>query len=334
MKTTPADKDFNDLFHELYFVVSQDNNALQVNKDYSKFQEWMAVFVEVYGSFLNTPQSANNLSSFANDNTFEIDLFTVPPGGFNSFNTFFCRHIRPGKRPIGTITRPYIPPSPGHPVGPSPDPEEDIKNIHENMNSDTVILVPADSVFKGSWHINEKDYVKVSKGNTYPIEELLAGSKYSDCFKDCLFTHSYLTVFTYHRYHVPVRGKVLETSIVSGEVYAHVDLEDGHLSATDGEEYQFKQDRAIMIIDNPVIGKVAMIPIGMDFVSSCNLSVNEGDYLNKGDEFGYFLFGGSDMIMLFANPNIKVDLKIPQKVPGEKQKYYFYKLGQVFGRLS
>ncbi len=42
----------------------------------------------------------------------------------------------------------------------------------------------------------------------------------------------------------------------------------------------------------------------MDVISSCNFSVDEGDYLNKGDDFGHYLFGGSDMIMLFEQNDI------------------------------
>ncbi len=322
MLSTPADSDFDDLFHELYFIISQDNNALQTKKEFATFQEWLAVFVEVYGSFLNTPQSANKLYSFTHDKTFEIGLFTIPPGGFNSFNTFFCRYIRPGERPIGTDTYAFDPPSAGNPVPESPKTDPD--TIHKNMADDSVIVVPADSVYKGCWHISKKDTVTVSKGNTYKIGDLLEGSEYADCFKGGIFTHSYLTVFTYHRYHVPVRGTILETRIVTGQVYANVELTDGHLGATDGTGYQFKQDRALIVMDSP-LGKVAMVPIGMDFISSCNLSVDEGAYINKGDEFGYFLFGGSDMITLFENPDIEIALKETDK---------FHKLGQVFGRVK
>lgn len=139
MNTTPADSDFDALFHELFFVLSQNGNSLQKSEEFSVFQEWLALFVEVYGSFLNTPQSANNVYSLTHDKTFEIDLFTIPPGGFNSFNTFFSRYIRPGERPIGAKTHPYNPPSAGNPVGPSP--KEDGNAIFKNMADDKVVVV-------------------------------------------------------------------------------------------------------------------------------------------------------------------------------------------------
>jgi phosphatidylserine decarboxylase len=271
---------------------------------------------------MNTAESANNLYSFIKDKTFQIEDFQVHPGGFNCFNSFFSRYIKPGKRPIGTKTHPYIPPSSGNPVPSTPD--IDKEKIHQNMADDKVITVPADSVFKGAWKISEENTITVSKGNTYSIDDLLKGSKYKDAFKGGMFTHSYLTVFTYHRYHVPVRGTVLETDIVSERVFANVEVDkNNNLGAADGTGYQFKQDRGILVMDSP-IGKVALVPIGMDFISSCNFSVDEEDYLNKGDEFGYFLFGGSDMIMLFDRDDINVALP---------EKDMFYKLGQVFGTI-
>ncbi|MDY8135201.1 phosphatidylserine decarboxylase [Aquimarina sp. 2201CG5-10] len=60
------------------------------------------------------------------------------------------------------------------------------------------------------------------------------------------------------------------------------------------------------------IGKVAIIPVGMCQGSSVNMTVTIGKTLLKGDEFGYFLFGGSDIIMLFQE-GIDLELnKLPE----------------------
>ncbi len=324
---TPLDSNFDNLFHGLFYIISQDDNKLQVSKEFSGFQEWLVLFIEIYGSYMNTPESGNSLYSFTNDKTFSINNFMIPPGGFNSFNSFFARHIKSGKRPIGTKTKPFDPPSENNPVPETEIKPEDLPLIHKNMCDDDIVTVPADSVYKGFWNIDKKGEitVKVSKGNKYAIKDLLKGSKYADRFNGGLFTHSYLTVFTYHRYHVPVRGMVKEVKVISDQVFANVIKdEDGNLGATDGTGYQFRQDRGLVVIESPV-GLVALVPVGMDFISSCNISVDEGDYVNKGDEFGYFLFGGSDMIMLFEKDNIDIELKEIDK---------FYKLGQVFGKKT
>ncbi len=325
MDSTPVDASFDNLFHGLYYIISQQDNALQKLAKFSEFQEWLAIFVEVYGSLMNSSESANNLYSFTHDKTFSIEDFSIPPGGFNTFNTFFSRYIKPGKRPIGAPTFPYESPSAGNPLAGNPPMDHD--TVHKNMCDDRVITVPADSVYQGNWPISKDSIITVTKRNKkYSIRDLLKGSQYANEFKGGLFTHSYLTVFTYHRYHVPVRGKVLETKVIAGRVFANViKKENGDLSATDGTGYQFKQDRGLLVIDSPIVGLVALLPIGMDFISSVNFSVDVGDYLNKGDEFGYFLFGGSDMIMLFQNKNINIALPKKGKL---------YKLGQVFATVE
>ena len=44
---------------------------------------------------------------------------------------------------------------------------------------------------------------------------------------------------------------------------------------------------------------VAVVPVGMSHVASVNLTHRPGDPVAKGEEFGYFQFGGSDIIVLF-----------------------------------
>lgn len=318
---TPSDTTFSDMFHGLYFIISQRGNKFQNDPQFGAFKMWLVLYAEVSGAFYNTAQSANSLNSFLEDPAYRIENFLIPPGGFNNWNSFFSRHVKSGKRPIGTKTLAYENSS----AGLAPNPKEDPDEIHKNMCDDKVITVPADSVFEGSWKISDKDKIKVSKGNHHSIKKLLNHSEYAHRFKNGIFTHSYLTVLTYHRYHVPVRGTVLEAKTFSGDVYADVSKDaDGHLGASDRTGYQFKQERGFFVIDSP-IGLVAMLPIGMDIISSCNFTVDVGDYVNKGDEFGNFLFGGSDMIMLFERDDIDIHVT-------EKGK--LYKLGQVFGKVN
>ena len=56
-------------------------------------------------------------------------------------------------------------------------------------------------------------------------------------------------------------------------------------------------------------GLVAILPIGMSQVSSCNWeeSVKVGASVKKGDPMGYFLFGGSDIVMIFQE-GVKLEL--------------------------
>ena len=60
------------------------------------------------------------------------------------------------------------------------------------------------------------------------------------------------------------------------------------------------QTRDCLIMETD-FGLCAILPVGMSQISSVNITdnVKVGNYVQKGDELGYFLFGGSDIVMLF-----------------------------------
>ena len=117
--------------------------------------------------------------------------------------------------------------------------------------------------------------------------------------------YAFLNTFNYHRQHAPVSGTVLEAKNIQGSAYLEVNAKCQPIrvmcgpDAPDSPGYQFLQTRGMVIIDNPTLGKVAVLPIGMALVSSVKLTVAKGARLNKGDEISYFQFGGSDVICVF-----------------------------------
>ncbi|KAK1964712.1 hypothetical protein LY78DRAFT_682284 [Colletotrichum sublineola] len=77
--------------------------------------------------------------------------------------------------------------------------------------------------------------------------------------------------------------------------------------AVDLTGYQFLQTRGLVVIENDLLSKVAVLPIGTAMVSLVKLSlVHVGQELKKGDEISTFLFGGSDTICVFES---RADLK-------------------------
>ncbi len=84
---------------------------------------------------------------------------------------------------------------------------------------------------------------------------------------------------------------------------------DGTFEVVDGAGFQFAQDRGLIVIDSP-LGVVAVLPIGMAQVSSVTLTAEKGADLFKGEEFGFFAFGGSDIVMLFEAGRVEFDAQI------------------------
>ena len=273
VKWVPRDDPAGEVLQRLctfYWLINQPGGMeLQKHEDFNK---WMRDFANDWGNFLNTPESAAGIQSFIDDPAFNAWQYQVTPSGWLTFNQFFGREIKPGLRPVTGI------------------------------RTDRIITAPADSTFMKKFKITSNDEVIIKHTHKYKITDLLEGSPYKDKFTNGLFWHAFLGPNDYHRFHAPVRGTVLECRAIQQNVYLQVEIKEGkfhgRFTAPDEAGYEFTQTRGLIIFDSP-IGLVAVLPIGMAQVSSVNMTAVEGAYLNKGDEFGFFLFGGSDIIMLF-----------------------------------
>lgn len=277
----PVERDLVPKLIPLYYITNQAPGDV-LNED-DAFNVWLKSFVSAYGEFLDTPASAAGIDTFARMPNYNVDDYFISPSGWLTFNQFFAREMRPGKRPIAA------------------------------PRDDTVVVSPADAVFMGQHPIDEDSTIAV-KSAKWAIADLLADSSYADEFRGGTYAHSFLYVDDYHRYHVPVSGIVREVRNISGRVYLDVQKnEDGTFDIIDGDTYQFNQERGLIVIDSPEVGLVAVLPIGMAYVSSVNLTPEVGAELRKGDEFGFFLFGGSDIVMVFQKDAVELDAEVGTK---------------------
>lgn len=244
--------------------------------------KWISDYAVAWGSYLDTPASAEHVDTFRTNPAFRWDDYMPPPSGYHTFNQFFARHVRPGRRPIAA------------------------------PSDDCLVVSPADANFIGAWPIAADSTVFVDepvldvKGMRWSIAQLLEGSLFADRFAGGVFTHSALRTFDYHRWHAPLAGTVLEARIIQGQAWLDVtavDLDIGGtrcrvLRAMEGTGYQFVQTRGLVTLDTPA-GLVACLPVGMAQVSSVVITAEVGSDIRKGEELGYFQFGGSDFVMVF-----------------------------------
>ena len=259
-------------------------------QDLTPLSKWINDYARAWGQYMDSPESAAAVETFRSDPSFHWDDYMPPPSGYLTFNQFFARHTKPGLRPVAE------------------------PHVH------SVIVSPADSTFAGQWSVDPGSSIYVEdatlevKGIRWSIGQLLEGSQYANQFAGGLFTHCFLNNFDYHRFHTPVAGTVLEANRIEGQVRLDVSVKqttvDGAmvnvLNADDGTGYQFVQMRGLVILDSP-IGLVACIPVGMAQVSSIVFTAEVGRTLFKGEELGYFQFGGSDFIMVFQRSSGRPD---------------------------
>jgi phosphatidylserine decarboxylase len=181
----------------------------------------------------------------------------------------------------------------------------------EKPYDNKIITSPADCTFNQNFEIKKDlsiNEIKLKKFHKAAnISELIINSEYKEHFSDGLFVHYYLAPHSYHRFHSPVSGVIKECHPVKGLSFLEVTInEDGQFHMPDDalNGYQFTQARGVFTVDTSKseygdLGIVTVIPIGMCQVSSVNMSAQVGKNVLKGDEFGYFTFGGSDIILLF-----------------------------------
>ena len=287
---------YDRLCHFYYLInqaVGPGGTTIVQNIDW--FSDWLVAYADLWGSFLNTTDSFNSdiLDSFIIDSPqYRVQDSMIngqpnKPGGWLTFNEFFSRELNPGLRPIAS-------------------PEDN-----------SVITAGADCTYRMQYPIQADssiEQITIKKTHQFAnIKDLLEGSKYADAFANGTFVHYFLGPYSYHRFHTPVAGMMEECYAVQGLTYLEVNLDQQQFDAPDNSEggYEFSQARGIVTIDttnSPYgdMGIVAVIPVGMCQVSSVNMTAKPGP-VNKGDEFGYFLFGGSDIILLFQEgkaPNI------------------------------
>ena len=173
-------------------------------------------------------------------------------------------------------------------------------------------MAPADSWPKELWTIGEDNHLvypsdlQIKTAKLSDIGALIGeGSAYRDAFAGGTLTHTFLDVNDYHRYHSPVSGTLRELrtipGIAAGGGYTLWDDEKKLYYYNNDMGFQMVETRSCAIIETPDQGLVAVMPVGMSQICSCNWlpTLKVGEHIERGQEMGYFLFGGSDIVMLF-----------------------------------
>lgn len=205
--------------------------------------------------------------------------------GFASWNDFFTRRFTDGARPVD-----------------SPDDDKVIVSACES----TPYSIKSDVQLRDRFWI---------KSQPYSLADLLADDESADQFVGGTVYQAFLSATNYHRWHSPVAGTVVRAYVQEGTYYSEADSE-----GPDAVEPQDSQGylahvaaRAIVVIeaDDPVIGLMAFVAVGMSEVSSCVIGpdVVPGHHLAKGDELGYFQFGGSTHCLVFR-PGVIADFSL------------------------
>lgn len=171
-----------------------------------------------------------------------------------------------------------------------------IREFEENQRSfvDDENKMPAfcEARYFGHQEINNDVNIPV-KGKLLNSKDLLGESKWSETFEGGPLLVARLCPVDYHRYHYPLSGETLDSFQIKGQYHSV-----NPLALKSKPEIFIINERRASILETEKFGKLAYIEVGAAMVGKIIQSHDETKAHSKGDEKGYFLFGGSTVILL------------------------------------
>jgi len=233
------------------------------------------IFSKLYGYYCDTKMSSRKIKDFIK--TFDIDMsiYSETYDEHSSFNEFFIRKLNTNGR-----------------------------LINKNNN---ILISPCDGKISAYSNINFADLVQI-KGFTYSLKELLQGNEVYNLYNGgtCLILR--LCPTDYHRFHFIDDGVCGDTTKIKGHYYS---VNPIALKSVKKLFCQNKREWSIFHSDN--FDDVLYMEVGATCVGSIIQSSSPNSKVKKGDEKGYFKFGGSTVILFFKKGTVNIDEDLLQQ---------------------
>lgn len=224
-------------------------------------------FSKVYGAFQDMPSSHKKVRPFIEKFNIPIDDYEPgtrpsldPKDSYKTFNEFFIRRFKMGKRNF--VTEPNR------------------------------MAAFAEARYVGFDNINDKEVYPV-KGHFLKAKDLIGNDQVAKMFEGGPLLIARLCPVDYHRYHYPDNGKVLDNFRVPG-AYDSVNP----FALKYKNQIFIKNERHVSILETENFGKLAYIEVGAICVGKIVQSHRWNKPFMRGEEKGYFLFGGSTVVLL------------------------------------
>lgn len=248
-------------------------------------------FSKIYGYMQKSRFSRSKIKPFIEKFNVDAKEFLLPVESFKSFNDFFIRKLKPEARPIAPREREAI--------------------------------LPADGRYLVYPNVEEADGFIV-KGKKFSLEELLGNKELAESYQKGVMVIARLCPTDYHRFHFPCHCTPSETLSINGPLYSV-----NPIALRKKIEILAENKRAMTILHTKYFGKVIFIEVGATCVGAIHQTYNPGTPCKKGDEKGYFSFGGSSLVLLFEPGSIELDQDL---VDASKEKMEVLGLmGQTLG---
>lgn len=299
---------FKLLYMQIEFIDRQTGKRIQENppgESFLKFLyhnplgkmplEWLVKrkwLSKMYGRLMDKPSSAEKIQSFVD--TYNIDMSEAHKkiSEFVSFNDFFYRTLKPEARPI----------EPG-------------------------VVSPADGKLLAFEQVNAVSTFFV-KGEAFTLDAFLRDPKLAAKYQNGSLLIVRLAPNDYHRFHFPYAGTASPLHHIQGRYYS---VSPYALQPNFARVF-CQNKRAYTLLQTDDLGQVLLAPVGATMVGSIFSTYSPNTPLQKGDEMGYFAFGGSSILMLFEEDAIHIDADLLENTRNGMET--FVKMGSKIGLVK
>lgn len=219
------------------------------------------IFSFFYGKLQDLSISKKKINSFIQEFNIDMRDFAKELDEYRSFNDFFTRKLEKDARKI------------------------DITPEH--------IISPADGKILVYQNINKKKLIQI-KGLIYTLEDLLQDKCLANQYDGGACAVIRLCPSDYHRFHFPDAGIPHKAKRVKGDLYSV-----NPLALRQIKKIYCRNERQITILNSENFDDILFIEVGATCVGSIIQTYRIGEGVVKGQEKGYFKFGGSTVILFF-----------------------------------
>ncbi len=226
-------------------------------------------FCWLFGKLQDHPLTRAKIPDFVATHRIDPDESELPPSAYPSFNAFFSRRLKPGARPFCDDPHAFSSPADGKVL-----------------------------VFPGL-----DDGVRLPvKGARLTLEDLLASKSAAEPFRGGSALIVRLAPYDYHRFHFPDDGTPSRPREIRGRYHSV-----SPIALAKVPDVYCRNKRQVTELSSRHFGRIGYVEVGAICVGTILQTFEPGREVRRGDEKGYFRFGGSTLVMLFEPGAVRFD---------------------------
>lgn len=276
-------------------------NALRFLYGKSRFGRTLAhllsrlpLFSRCFGLWNSLPFSRRKIAPFVKTYGIKVEEFAQSLSSFPSFNAFFYRKLKEEARPFAQEA--------------------------------SQAIIPTDGRFL-FYSRPGKQHSMIVKGERFCLANLLQDEKLAARYEEGEMVIGRLCPTDYHRFHFPVDCTPGAPRLINGPLYSV-----NPIALRKNLKFLVENKRIVTELKTPSSGTLLAIEIGATSVGSIHQTFTPFRFYRKGEEKGYFSFGGSALILLFEPGSIRFDADLLHYSTQHQETLCL--LGQSLGKLQ